>query len=128
MGAFTVPTSRDISIEVNGRRLAVVESYKSSAVKESRAVEAFGSIEPVASVGGKVKYTLELSRVYINPTAKDDVTDFYSLEDFNVVIVKPDCKIIYSGCQWAAINESAGLNDTVLEQCRIVAARRLVTV
>ena len=33
------PTSRDISIEINGKRLAVAQSYKVKASKESRYIE-----------------------------------------------------------------------------------------
>ena len=126
MASFTVPTSKDIYIEINGRRLAVVESYRATATKESRAIEAFGSAEPVASVGGKRSYVLELTRVCVVQEAKEDATDFYQMDNFNVVIVKPDSKIIYSGCQWSSINEAAALSDAVLEQVRIVAASRMV--
>ena len=41
----------DITIEVNGQPLAVAQSYKARTTKESRYVEAFGSREPVKSVG-----------------------------------------------------------------------------
>ena len=40
------PTSRDIYLEVNGRKLAVVEGYKAHSARESHYVEAFGSAEP----------------------------------------------------------------------------------
>ena len=36
MANITFPTGKDISIEVNGRRLAVAQSYKAKTVKESR--------------------------------------------------------------------------------------------
>jgi len=126
MANITVPTSKDIYIEVNGRRLAVVESYKSTAAKESRLVEAFGSTEPVASLGGKVQYVIDLSRVCVLADTSGSITDFYALTDFNLVIVKPDCKIVYSGCQWASITEQAELSRPVIEQVRLIAARRMV--
>ncbi len=47
------PTSRDIYLEVNGRKLAVVEGYKAHSARESHYVEAFGSAEPVGTVPGK---------------------------------------------------------------------------
>ena len=49
MATITFPTGSDISIEVNGQRLAVAQSYKARTAKESRYVEAFGSREPVDS-------------------------------------------------------------------------------
>ena len=92
-----VPTSRDIYIEVNGQKLAVVEGYKAYSVKESKLVEAFGEAEPICAIPGKIKHYVELSKVYIVDNSYD--VDFYSLSDFNVVIVKPDKRIVYSGCE-----------------------------
>ena len=125
MASYVLPTSRDIYLEVNGKKLAIVESYKASAAKESKSIEAFGEAEPVATIGGRVKYQIELSRVYATKEALGDGIDFYELSGFNLVIVKPDCRICYSGCEWSDINEAANLNDTVLESLRIVAAKRL---
>ena len=64
MATITFPTGSDISIEVNGQRLAVAQSYKARTAKESRYVEAFGSREPVGAVDGRVKHLLELTRVH----------------------------------------------------------------
>ena len=100
MATITFPTGSDISIEVNGQRLAVAQSYKARTAKESRYVEAFGSREPVGAVDGRVKHLLELTRVCVTGAALRERVDFYALTDFNVVIAKPDRRVIYSGCQW----------------------------
>lgn len=119
------PTSSEITIEVNGRTLAVAQSYRAKSTQESRYVEAFGTIEPVGTIGGRTKHQLELTRVATLTEAMDDGIDFYTLTDFNVVIVKPDRRIIYSGCAWSNIEENANLGEPVLEQVSIVASRRL---
>ena len=41
------------------------------------------------------------------------------------MIVKPDRRIIYSGCEWNEISESAGVNDTVLEGVSLIASHRM---
>ena len=46
------PTSSDIYLEVDGVKVAVVQSYSAKASKTSSAVEAFGESEPVATVPG----------------------------------------------------------------------------
>jgi hypothetical protein len=120
---LSIPTSKDISIEVDGRRLAVAQSYKARTTRDSKYVEAFGSAEPVATVGGRAIHQLELTRVI--PTAQADGVDFHALTAFNVVIVKPDRKIIYSGCEWSAIDEAASLGGAVMESVSIVAAKRM---
>lgn len=119
------PTSSDITIEVNGRPLAVAQSYRAHTTRESRYVEAFGSVEPAGTVGGKVKHVLELTRVTALSDAVGDGVDFHGLTGFNVVIAKPDRRVIYSGCEWASIDENAGLGNVVLESVSIVASRRM---
>lgn len=124
MGYAYFPTSSDIYIEVNGRRLAVVESYKARSERESRYVEAFGQVEPVGTVAGRVRHVVELGRVYATDAAVSDGISFFDLKDFNLVIVKPDRRIIYSGCEWSDVVESATLGDVVAERVTVVAAKR----
>ena len=69
MANMTIPTSRDIYLELNGKKLAVVQGYSAKALRTSREVEAFGESEPVATVGGQTRYTLELSRLYATDEA-----------------------------------------------------------
>ena len=51
--------------------------------------------------------------------------DFYGLENFNLVEVRPDRRIIYTGCQWTAIDETVGLSEPVYERLTAVATGRL---
>lgn len=119
------PTSNDIYIEVNGRKLAVAQRYRAKTTRESAYVEAFGSAEPVGTVGGRVNHVLELSRVYVYGDSLGDGVNFHGLSGFNVVIVKPDRKIVYTGCEWSSIDEDAPLGKTVLESVTVVASRRM---
>lgn len=119
------PTSQDIYIEVNGKKLAAVESYKAKSIQDSKYIEALGEKEPVGVITGKVNHLIELSRIYSCCDLDDDCINFYNLKDFNLVIVKPDRKIVYSNCEWIGINESASVNDTILENIRIISAKRM---
>ena len=98
MALVSIPTSADIYIEVNGTKVAAAQSYRVKSSRQSRYVEAFGSSEPVGTVGGRVQHWIELSRVCL---CRAQGVDFYELSGFNLVIVQPDCKIIYSGCEWS---------------------------
>ena len=122
---ISFPTSKDIYLEVNGKKLAVVESYKAKSVCDSQYIEAFGQSEPVGTVSGRIRHTIELSRVYACEENSSNKVNFYELNNFNLVIVKPDRKIIYSGCEWSGINESASLNSSVLENVTLIAAKRM---
>lgn len=122
MALVSIPTSADIYIEVNGRKVAAAQSYKVKSSRESKYIEAFGSREPVGTVGGRVKHWIELSRVCL---CGGDSVDFYDLSGFNLVVVRPDCKVIYSGCEWADITQAASVGEVVLEKVSLVASRRM---
>ena len=119
-----IPTTADIYIEVDGVRVAVVQSYRAVTSRQSRAVEAFGQEEPVATVRGASKYMLELSRLYATDDAIRDGISFAELDGFSLVINKPDRSIIYSDCQWQELSESAEVGGVVLERVTIVAGHR----
>ncbi|WP_454940651.1 hypothetical protein [Evtepia sp.] len=127
MAANVIPTSRDIYLEVDGRKVAVVQSYTAQTTKSSTTVEAFGEAEPVATLPGQNKHVLELTRIYATDEALADGIDFYGLEDFSLVICKPDRRVIYSGCQWSKIGESGTLGAAVVEKVTVVASRRVET-
>ena len=121
------PTSSDIYLELDGKKVAVVQSYTAKAPKSSRSVEAFGESEPVATIEGQRKNTLELTRLYATDDAVSDGINFYDLKDFSLVICKPDRKIIYSGCEWSTIHEEGQLNAMVAEKITVVASKRIET-
>ena len=50
---------------------------------------------------------------------------FHNLSNFNIVVVRPDRKIIYSGCEWSGVDEAIGLNDLVYETVTAVASSRM---
>ena len=128
MSTSGFPTSSDIYLEVDGTRVAVVQSYSAESTKGSTSVEAFGEAEPVATVPGQASHVVELSRLYATDEAIRDGINFHELEDFSLVICKPDRKIIYSGCQWSAIGETGELGAMVVEKITVVAAKRIETV
>ena len=121
------PTSSDIYLEVDGTRVAVVQSYTAQSTKTSTTVEAVGEKEPVATLPGQTKHVLELTRIYATDEALADGIDFYSLEDFSLVICKPDRRVIYSACQWSKIGETGALGASVVEKVTVVAGRRIET-
>lgn len=127
MGATLIPTSSDIYLEVNGKKVAVVQSYTTQSTKTSTTVEAFGEKEPVATLPGQTKHVLELTRIYATDEALADGIDFYGLEDFSLVICKPDRRVIYSACQWSKIGESGTLGASVVEKVTVVAGKRIET-
>lgn len=121
------PTSADIYLELDGKKIAVVQGYTARATKGSRQVEAFGESEPVATIPGQKTYVLELTRLYATDDAVSDGINFYELSNFSLVICKPDRRIIYTGCEWSDISEQGELNAMVAEKVKVLAARRIET-
>lgn len=124
MNKFFSPSSQEIFIEVNGVKLAVVESYEVESSQNTRLIRAFGQTQPVAVAKGSIRHALKLSRVAL---CLEDAThiNFYDIHNFNLVIAKPNKRIIYSGCEWASIKESASIAKGVFEQVEIFAANRM---
>ena len=72
MANTVLPLSSDIYLEVDGKKVAVVQSYKVTASRESKAIYAFGQSEPVTTIRGQSQYTLELTRIYATDEAIRD--------------------------------------------------------
>ena len=119
------PTSCDIYLELDGKKVAVVQSYAVKATKNSQVVEAFGEKAPVATISGPVHYAIELTRLYATDEAISDGIDFFAMKDFSLVICKPDRKVIYSGCQWSAIQEEGKVGSMVAEKVTVAATSRI---
>lgn len=123
--SISFPTSSDIYLEANGRKIAVVQSYKAVSSKSEKLIEAFGETEPIAALTGRTSYKINLTRLYATDEAISDGIDFHALSDFSLVIVKPDRRIAYTGCRWSSIEEEGSIGDTVAEKVSIIAAKRV---
>ena len=127
MNVTGFPTSSDIYLEIDGKKVAVVQSYTAKTTCTGQTVEAFGEDEPVATIPGQRTHVLELTRLYATDEAIRDGINFHDLADFSLVICKPDRKVIYSGCQWSAIGETGALGAMVVEKITVVATKRIET-
>ena len=121
------PTSSDIYIEADGKKIAVVQSYRAVSKRTEKTIEAFGEAEPVATIATQLCYKLELTRLYATDEAISDGVNFHELSDFSLVIVKPDRRIVYSGCQWSEIAENGELSEMVAEKITLAARSRVET-
>ena len=123
-----ITTSNDIFIEISGKRIAGVQSYSTKYNKDTKPVDVFGQDVPIGYIQGKKKYTIDLSRIYLEDTAVADGVDFYSLADnqFNVVVIKNGKRTTYGDCIVTDVSEDGSLNDKVVEKMTISALTRKV--
>ena len=121
-----IPTSADIYLEVDGVKVAVVQSYRDGQTR--KVMFSKGNLESDVTEETQdengTAYVLELSRLYATDDAIRDGIDFAALDGFSLVINKPDRSIIYYDCQWQELSESAEVGGMVLEQVSIVAGHR----
>lgn len=122
-----ITTSNDIFLELNGNRIAGVQSYSTKYTNDVKTVDAFGQAIPIGYTIGKKSYTLDLTKVYLEDTAIADGIDFYTLSDgdFDLVIVKNGRRTVYKNCIVASISEDGNLNDKVQEKMSLIANNRI---
>ena len=123
-----ITTSDDIFFEVDGKRVAGVESYNTRYTNDAKTVDAFGQSTPIGYTIGSKKYTIDISRVYLEDTAIADGIDFYTLSDFdfNFVVIKNGIRTVYRNCIISDISEDGSLKDKVAEKISLMALSRVV--
>lgn len=123
-----ITTSDDIFFEVEGKRVAGVESYSTKYTNDVKTVDAFGQSTSIGYTIGSKKYTVDISRVYLEDTAIADGIDFYNLADldFNFVIIKNGIRTVYKHCIISDISEDGSLKDKVAEKITLMALDRVV--
>lgn len=123
-----IMTSDDIFLEINGKRIAGVESYNTRFTNDVKLHDAFGQRTPIGYSFGSEKHTIDVSRMYLEDTAISDGIDFYNLSafDWNMVIVKGTKRTVYKTCVISDISEDGTLKDRVAEKVTIMALSRSV--
>lgn len=123
-----IMTSDDIYFELNGKRVAGVESYSTKYTNDVKTVDAFGQSTPIGYTIGSKKHSIDISRVYLEDTAIADGIDFYTLSDygFNFVVVKGGVRTVYKDCVISDISEDGALKDKVAEKITLMALDRVV--
>lgn len=121
-----IMTSDDIFFEVNGKRVAGVESYSTKYTNDVKLVDAFGQNTPIGYTFGSKKYSIDISRVYLEDTAIADGINFYNLTDFdfNFVVIKNGKRTTYKYCVISDISEDGTLKDKVAEKITLMALDR----
>ena len=97
---ITFPTSSDIYLEQDGKKVASLQSYMASK--------------------GDDGYHIQLSRVYMIDVNRP----LSSLDNFSLVIEKPGKIIVHTGCRWKSITEEGTLDRMICDRADIIAESR----
>ena len=95
-----LPTSYDIYLEQNGKKVATVQSYMASKNADG--------------------YQIRLSRVY----TLDVKRPLYCLDNFSLVVEKPGKIIVYTGCHWKSMTEEGQPDGMICDRVDIIAESR----
>lgn len=122
-----IMSSDDIFFEINGKKVAGVESYSTKYTNDVKTVDAFGQSTPIGYIIGSKKHSIDISRAYLEDTAIADGINFYTLTDydFNFVIVKGNKRTVYKNCIISDISEDGTLKDKVAEKITLMALDRV---
>ena len=117
--ALAPDSDTEISLEAQGVRIALAESYTEKAVQDVRPVSAWGEQLPAAVAAGAVRYELALQNVRAAEGA-----DLYAAADFTVTVASPGKRIVYSGCRWKTLAVAGGRGERALRSMELLAAAR----
>lgn len=122
-----VTTSDDIFLEIDGNRIAGVESYNTRYTNDVKTHDAFGQTTAIGYSLGSKKHVVDISRIYLEDTAISDSINFYNLSDFdwNLVIIKNGKRVVYKSCVISEIAEDGALKDKVAEKISVMALDRV---
>lgn len=122
-----IMTSDDIYFELDGKKIAGVESYSTKYTNDVKMVDAFGQNTPIGYTIGSKKHSIDISRVYLEDTAIADGINFYNLTDlgFNFVVIKGGKRVVYKNCVISDISEDGTLKDKVAEKITLMALDRV---
>ncbi|WRS26858.1 hypothetical protein U6B65_11025 [Oscillospiraceae bacterium MB08-C2-2] len=114
-------SGEEITLRAGGLVMAAVQSYSCKISREPMIVWAYGEEQPAKIGCGPKTYTLELHRLRLNPGFSDGV-DFSGLSDFQVEVRRPGKTLLYEGCCWKELTETAGLEGGLAEKIVVLAA------
>lgn len=119
-------SSKDISIEINGKKVALVDSYTTNATRDSYSIYEIGSQEPVASGYCSIQYSIILNKVnFIKTTDSNLADDIYALSDFTLSIFSPDKQVIFTNCNWLSVKEQVSLTSPSSQRLELSAMNRM---
>lgn len=125
MNLLSFLSSKNVSIEINGVKLATAHNYTVKISRDIFPIETFSSSTPFSYVNGKISYLIELSTLSFPDPSMSNPIDLFNLSDFNVVIFKPNYQTIFSDCNWVNISETASCDKPIIKSISIVASKRI---
>ena len=123
MKQFSLLSPKDIYIEINGIKLASIKNYNISISKDIYNIKSFNNKIPVKTLELNSSINIKLLKVCL--LTQENPIDFFNLSDFNLVIFKPKYQIIFFGCNWSDITESAEINSTIINSLSLKAQKQI---
>lgn len=118
-----LPTD-EIYIEINGQKIGNIEKYKEKIVRENLVIESVWEYEPVKNLCGKVRYDIELYKIYIYTLLIGGGKNINKLSSFELAVGTSKGKVTYSGCEWVEMSRSVDVAMNTYDVIKISATKR----
>lgn len=119
MDTFSSSFFNNIYIELNGKKLASVDGFKVQILCDSNYIESMGESNPIATIKGKTRYKINISKMCFF-----DEISFDSLNDFNLIIVKNNTRVTYKNCQITEVKEFSN-DGLIMEDITLISQSKV---
>ena len=110
----------NISIWIDGRKLAMAKNCEIICRHETRLIGAYGSENPVGAVEGAKNYQIKLMRVSLCDSDMQDGISFDDLINFELIIEDPIKRAVYKSCRLSGTTFTAKPGEKICEQLTAV--------
>ncbi len=114
------PAAYPYKILLNGRRMGLAQSYRSTAQRSCKPAAGVGSELAQGMVLGAAYYQVEITRLRLNPAAQNDPLE--DLCDFELKVEGNGGTVRYTGCQWSEVTRRVEPAGVVIETMKLWAS------
>lgn len=117
-------TGASVLVSINNAPVGAAQCVRMVSKREVREALPLAATAADTLLTGPAAHTIELTRLQME--GLEDAMDFYSLSGFTLETAFPNRRIVYSGCEWVELEETAKPDEIVLDKAVIAACSRAI--
>ncbi len=124
MSELSVIAAPAIEVWINGRRLGMVQSFRTEVRTTPVVIRSFGKSAPVAVAEGERDYIVTLQRLVLGADAFPNQTAASGLRDFSLSLNDGVVETTFTGCYVTNESASYGAGELLVEELVLRASGR----
>lgn len=112
----------EIILFINGLKIGPIKSYTAKSTREVLPLEALESLEVTDALYGRVTHEITIERPFLS--FNSSISDFFSLDKFNVDIQRGNTVTTFPNCIWTEVTESGNPSERVVDSLKAVSFDR----